>query len=71
MNNNIHAKKEQLINDLVAVQKEELQRTLREWRARGMNRKQLREAERAQLAKIKVDTRRLVNSWYAESPTML
>jgi hypothetical protein len=66
--NNITAtQKEQLVNDLVKVQKEELQITLAEWRAMGYNRKQLREAERTQLAKIKVDTRRMVEQWYGSS----
>ena len=69
MNNISQAQKEQLVNDLIALQKEELQLTLAEWKARGMNRAKLREAEREGLARIKADTRRLVNEQYPEPST--
>jgi hypothetical protein len=63
------AKKEQLVNELVAIQQAELKITLAEWRARGFNRAKLRQAERDGLAKIKADTRRMVNEMYPESTT--
>lgn len=58
-------KKEQLIQDILAIQREEMKLTMAEWRAAGWNRKRLREAEREFMRRAEADTRRLVQSMYA------
>lgn len=65
MNTITPAQREQLVQDIMMIQREEMKLTMAEWRAAGMNRKRLREAEREFMRKAEQDTRRLVQSMYA------
>ena len=58
-------KKEKLVQDIMAIQREEIKITMQEWKAKGMNRKRLREVEREFMRRAEADTRRLVNEMYA------
>ncbi|GCF11785.1 hypothetical protein [Dictyobacter arantiisoli] len=60
------AQKDQLLQELLTIQREELNITIAEWKARGMNRARLRQAERTYWQKAQADTRRLVASWCEE-----
>jgi hypothetical protein len=64
MNTITPKQKEELIQGLLDIQREELDLTMREWRARGMNRARLRAAKRTYWQRATISTRRLVNEWY-------